>query len=227
LKEGDIVQVHKRGKFITYLEVAEASGAISKLVAVKAKEKYATKVSFNEIKLGSSVKKVNQADEVIFEDKMVQEETGFNRDERQNNKKILKEDMEGRNIPSSNLLIESLAVKKKEEQKKQEDQDVQIKKLSENYVVLSNNLAELVEEKKAVEFKYAQLEKEVENLRKNLRKAEIQNSMLGEENKELKLSLQELQEDESEKKVKELKRTISILKKKLENMAQIIEGNLK
>ncbi len=210
LKSGDIVEVRNRGEFVTYLEVSESSGAISKLVAVRVKGKYETKISFKRIKVGNSLRKIAGADEIILEVQGTQKKNVGMRDNG------IKEKV-GKERLSSKLLTESLAVEKRERRE-------EMKKLSENYVILSNNLAELMGEKKSLEAKYSQFEIKIEKERKKLQKVEIKNSMLEEENRELKVFLKKMQESGSDKKIRELKKTISILKKKLERMARIMDS---
>ncbi len=112
----------------------------------------------------------------------------------------------------------------KREIDKKADLKADTQKLSESYTTLFNNLAELTNEKKSLEIKYEALEKKIKKVEKSLQDIEIKKSMLEEENKVLKASLKKIQNNNEHKQIKSLKQTIETLKKKLERMAQLIEG---
>ena len=121
---------------------------------------------------------------------------------------------------SINLSADSQKLLNNTTQKSSEE----IQKLSDNYAVLFNNLVELTDEKKSLEIKYKELEMKIKKDRKSLQEIEIKKAMVEEENKALKASLKKMQNKGGHKQIKSLKKTVGTLKKKLERMAQLIEG---
>ena len=93
--------------------------------------------------------------------------------------------------------------------------------ISNNYLVLSNNLARVLNEKVSLEQNNMQSKQELEIAINRIQELEAQTTLL---NNELSALRSKGAIKKSQKKIKALESTITTLKKKLENMAQLLEG---
>ena len=206
LKVGDTVAVYDKNTLITHLKVSEASGAIAKLVPIRVNGPYQTKINFKTLKVGYTVKKVAREVKGATGSKS---DSVWPRQTRVTGPEAVASDKgEG-----SSMSLE-----------KDGDSD-RLRRLSEKYILLSDNLAAVMTEKRALEKRYADLEQKYQVLQETVRGLEAKIALLEEENQDLKNNTYRRQALKAKKEVKELKQTVTVLRTKLRHMVQLIEGN--
>ncbi|VAX34869.1 hypothetical protein MNBD_UNCLBAC01-1539 [hydrothermal vent metagenome] len=223
LSVGDIVEVRKGRIFVTYLEVSEASGAISKLISVKGSGKYETKVDFKIIKIGNQIVKILSAEEVSNITSPLSLPVEIQTTQQKKNILECPKVAECPSCPVSPKCLDCFPLK--EALAEYEDK---LKQVSDENILLVNRSAALekqkIELKSVQEKKLRQLQKEYQRSLNAVREVEIYSSTLEAENKNLKKEFKKVKVDDSKNKIKSLEKKISVLQKKLKYMINFIEG---
>ncbi len=213
LKKGDIVEIYQEGHFITHLEVAETSSAISKLIPSRRKGKFAMRMEFQDLQVGSQVVK-------IF---TVEEKKRKVSEERKAEKSRLVQEVSEKNSGITldvSISEEGSAMPDGVVSANRQQAFDQFQKLSGNYLTLTNNLAELLNEKKILDAEHEQLSLDFKLAKEKIKKLELQNSLLKHENQQL----QDVQKkDKSQVEIKKLQKTIVHLKVKLKKIVELLE----
>jgi len=206
LKEGDIVEIHKEGKLLTYMMVSKTSSAISKLVPIKKRGVFETKIEIDEITVGSTVRKV-QLEPPVNEIKTREtREVAGNRSE----------------VPAS-IRVEKNESNLSEHSKVSEGLEEQLKMLSENYSLLSESLSELMKGEKKVEKDNVVLKDELLSAQIKIDELTLANANLRNELEENNAKLNEKALQKKQNHIEKLESTINLLKSKLVKMANILK----
>ncbi|MBU0469827.1 MAG: hypothetical protein KKD07_04670 [Candidatus Omnitrophica bacterium] len=192
LQNRDIVEITKDGNHITYLEVLESSGAISKLVPYKRKREFFTGEDFQKVKIGNEVTKVSSADD-RFDTSFIDSADNIDDDQ----------------VNSEDTVSENIGIKTPLTNREGTLND-QFKKLSENYVALSNQLAELINEKNTVAAKYKILEQQLE--------------IVNQENQSLLETNKSCSSNQCNEEIRKYKTALAELEKKFIKIEKLIEG---
>jgi hypothetical protein len=202
LQDGDIVEVRENNQFLTYLEVSSASEAISKLVPVQNEAEYKTNIPFSKVQVGSTI--VKAKDKAFKVQGTYNASMGVslpNTTNPSNNASTLKAPVQSTyqgSAPSNNF-----------------------QELSQNYMILSNNLARALNEKTTAEQESMQTKQELEIAINRIQELEAQTTLLKDELSALR---SKGAFKKSQQKIKALEEKIKILKKKFEKMALLLEG---
>ena len=232
LKINDIVGIYRGNEVLTYLQVAESSSAISKLIPVnKDNEKFSTDIDFKDLYIGDQVHKVTELQEPL----PIVNKVYVNLAEELPVEPSLKEDKVIEKVEEKVVVQENIEPIKVEEQvptqvemptNKQplmdSNVDTQFKKLSDNYVQLSNSLNQIISEKRKVEQKLSESNIELEEANKQIQLLETENSKLLRQIQTINI---DQANNEKDRQIKELQQTIVQLKKKFEKMQKLIKGS--
>ncbi|MCA9408476.1 MAG: hypothetical protein KC733_07290 [Candidatus Omnitrophica bacterium] len=237
LSSGDLVKIIRDGKFITYLEVSEASSAITKLIPVEGRGSFNTNVDFSLITVGSSVVKMQdpgnaqpqpQAQEisqnsgfgpkpskgaVVSRDSRLKEDFGLRRPQPEAVERVYEDSLP---VTEPVRTYEIAAVNPDH-----------YTELSDNYAKLSKSFGSLLEEKKSIELKCQSVSSEVESLRMEVQQLTEINIALKDEIRNLELKQSRLRNDDSKQQLNEMRETINQLKRKLERMTNLLKGSQK
>ena len=204
LKQKDIVEIRKDGKFIAYLQVSQSTAAISRLIPIKNHPIYKTDIDFKDILVGSNVYKVQEDDLTASKIPLKNETVHTDPVEKLNTDEIKER---SKNINDENNDIQSL------------NEKVEI--LSNNYIQLSKSLSALLEEKKDLESNVLRSKEEMDALLLKNKGLEEKNNLLEKEMISLKNTISSNSCEKSEEQVVLLKKQISLLKEKLYKINQL------
>ena len=203
LKVGDIIEVYQNGQVATHLEVSETSSAISKLISPKQTKKFPMRVKFQDLQIGNRVVKMRTIKEKKKAARMSSD------DESMFDGITPETDSSGHGLISV--------------QNRQQAFD-QFQRLSENYLVLTNNLAELLNEKRILDEKYARLREQNILTKATVTELESHNALLTQENQKY---AEQQKNDTNKQEIKKLQKIIVNLKEKLKRMVQLLERKKK
>lgn len=194
LYNNDIVEITHNGEHITYLEVLESSEVITKLVPYKKKREFFTGKDFDKINIGNKVFKVSSADS-NFESSYV--DSIDKEDTVQSDKKIIAD---------------------------QASLNSQFKTLTENYINVSNQLAQLVTEKNRLEENYKELERKL--LASKNENVQTRNSLntITLENQRFKETNKDCGKKEQDEVIAKYKHALKELENKFIKIENLIEG---
>ncbi|HBG60452.1 MAG: hypothetical protein A2Y03_04215 [Omnitrophica WOR_2 bacterium GWF2_38_59] len=206
LQNNDIVEIKKDGNHITYLEVLESSGAISKLGPYKRKREFFTGEDFQKIKIGNEVTKVSSADS-RFDSSFIDST----------------DDISDNSASNENPIEESIGIKTPLTNHEGTLND-QFKKLSENYVATSNQLAELIKEKNTLDSNCKKLEQQLETAYQENEQMSNKANDLDQENQSLLEANKSCSTQQCNEEIKKYKAALSEIEKKFKKIESLIEG---
>lgn len=199
LRKGDLVEIYADGNFVSYLEVSEASGAISKLIPATQPGK-SKGVDFSKIAVGNKVVKILPSDVSVVSDVL---------------------DVPDVSPPSA---VTSWPVPTAIPPGISQPE---VKSLSENYAKLSDTITGVMKEKDRLQGEYHRSRQELEIALGKIKDLESQNVSLTKEVQELRKEVDKRRGDKSKERIKELQDTIAALKNKLKRMAELMDKNIK
>lgn len=199
LRKGDLVEIYADQNFVSYLEVAETSSAISKLIPPTQPGK-SKGIDFSKIAVGNKVVKILPSDISVVSDVP---------------------DVSDVSPPSAATswpvpTTVSHAISGPE-----------VKSLSENYAKLSDTITGVMKEKDSLQNEYHRSRQELEIALRKVKDLEAQNAAFVKEIEQLRKEVDKRRGDKSKERIKELQDTIVALKSKLRRMAELMDKNIK